>query len=76
MDSNRVYVDRQDRTFESRLKFIADIFSNKYERHQIMASCITYKLNKSYEVYLKEIHKSLWNLYGKDPMQILKKIDG
>lgn len=76
MDSNRVYVDRQDRTFESRLQFIADIFSNKYERHQIMASCITYKLNKSYEVYLKEIHKSLWNLYGKDPMQILKKIDG
>jgi hypothetical protein len=41
-----------------------------------MASCINYKLNKSYEAYIKEIHKSLWNLYGKDPMMLLKKIDG
>lgn len=75
-DVNRVYVEREDRTFESRLQFIAAIFSNKYERHQIMASCINYKLNKSYEAYIEEIHKSLWTLNGKDPMQILKKIDG
>ena len=65
-----------ERTFESRLQFIADIFSNKYEKHQIMASCIKYKLNKSYEAYVQEVHKSLWSLYGKDPMAVLKKIDG
>lgn len=74
--NERVYVDREDRTFETRLQFIADIFSSKYERHQIMASCINYKLDKSYEAYIEEIHKNLWSLYGKDPMTILKKIDG
>ena len=47
--NERVYIDREDRTFETRLQFIADIFSSKYERHQIMASCITNKLDKSYE---------------------------
>jgi hypothetical protein len=59
MNNDRVYVEREDRTFESRLQFIAAIFSNKYEKYQIMASCINYKLNKSYEAYIKEIHKSL-----------------
>ncbi len=59
MAKERVYVDREDRTFESRLQFIADIFSNKYEAYQIMASCINYKLDKSYEAYVKDIHKSL-----------------
>ena len=72
----RVYVERVDRTFETRLQFIDAIFSSKYERHQIMASCINYKLDQSYEMYLKEIHKSLWELDGKNPMTILKKIDG
>ena len=75
VNSNRVYVEREDRTFETRLQFINEIFSSKYKPHQIMASCITYKLNKSYESYLKEIHKDLWELDGKDPIAILKKID-
>lgn len=66
----------ETRTFESRLQFINEIFSNRYERHQIMASCINYKLDKSYELYIKEIHKSLWWLNGRDPMAVLKKIDG
>ena len=76
MDKERVYVDREDRTFESRLQFSADIFSNKYESYQIMASCIKYKLDQSYEAYIKDVHQSLWNLYGKDPMAVLKRIDG
>jgi hypothetical protein len=57
--SERIYVEREDRTFESRLQFIAAIFGNKYEPYQIMASCIKHKLDKSYEAYIKEIHKSL-----------------
>ena len=73
---DRVYVERDERTFETRLQFIVDIFSNKYEPYQIMGSCIQHKLDKSYQVYLEEIHKSLWTLYGKDPMMLLKKIDG
>jgi hypothetical protein len=72
----RIYVDRPDRTFETRLQFINSIFSNRFEDYQIMASCIQYKLDQSYEMYLKDIHKSLWLLEGKNPLTILKQIDG
>jgi hypothetical protein len=72
----RIYVDRPDRTFETRLQFIDAIFSNRYKDYQIMASCINYKLDQSYEVYLKDIHKSLWLLNGKNPLTILIRIDG
>jgi hypothetical protein len=65
----------ESRTFETRVKFIDEIFSNLYTRDQIMASCITYKLDKSFEAYIKDIHKSLWKLSGKDPIAILRKID-
>lgn len=68
--------DRNLRTFETRVTFIRDIFSNKYEPIEIMAHCIQYKLDKSYEIYLKDILKSVWNLNGQDPMKILKRIDG
>lgn len=74
--SERVYVDREDRTFETRLKFINEIFSSRYKDYEIMASCINYKLDQSYEVYLKDIHRSLWLLNGKNPLTVLKKIDG
>ena len=73
---DRIYVDRPDRTFETRLQFINAIFSNRFEDYQIMASCIQYKLDQSYEMYLKDIHKSLWLLEGKNPLTILKRIDG
>ena len=65
----------ESRTFETRVKFIDEIFSNLYTRDQIMASCITYKLDKSFDAYIKDIHKSLWKLSGKDPMSVLRKID-
>lgn len=67
--------NRDLRTFETRLTFIRDIFSNKYQPIEIMAHCIKYKLDKSYEVYLKDILKSVWNLNGQDPIKILKRID-
>ena len=67
--------DRNARTFETRVKFIDEIFSNTYTRDQIMASCIQHKLDKSFEAYIKDVHKSLWNLSGKDPMAILRRID-
>ena len=67
--------DRDLRTFETRVSFIRDIFSNKYQPIEIIAHCIQYKLDKSYEVYLKDILKSVWNLDGQDPMKILKRID-
>jgi hypothetical protein len=67
--------DRNLRTFETRVSFIRDIFTNKYEPIEIMAHCIKYKLDKSYETYLQDILKSVWNLDGQDPMKILKRID-
>lgn len=76
MESNKRRPPESERTFESRLKFIDEIFSNTYTQDQIMASCIQYKLNKSFESYIKDIHKSLWKLSGKDPMAVLRRIDG
>lgn len=67
--------DRDARTFETRVTFIRDIFSNKFEPIEIMAHCIQYKLDKSYEIYLKDVLKSVWNLNGQDPMKILKRVD-
>ena len=67
--------DRNKRTFETRVSFIRDIFTNKYEPIEIMAHCAKYKLDKSYEVYIKDVLKSIWNLNGKDPIKILKQID-
>ncbi len=67
--------DRTQRTFETRVSFIRDIFTNKHEPIEIIAHCIQYKLDKSYEVYFNDILKSVWNLNGKDPIKILKRID-
>ena len=67
--------DRDSRTFETRVSFIRDIFTNKYEPSEIMAHCIQYKLDKSYETYFKDVVRSVWNLNGQDPMKILNRID-
>lgn len=67
--------DRNSRTFETRVTFIRDIFSNKFTSAEIMAHCIQYKLDKSYEMYLTDVLKSVWNLNGQDPMKILKRVD-
>jgi hypothetical protein len=67
--------DRNQRTFETRISFIRDIFTNKHEPIEIMAHCIQYKLDKSYEAYFNDVLKSVWNLNGKDPIKILKQID-
>lgn len=67
--------NRDERTFETRVLFIRDIFTNKYKPIEIMAHCIQYKLDKSYEVYLTDVLQSVWNLNGQDPMKILKRID-
>ena len=64
-----------ERTFETRVKFIHDIFSNKHTNTEIMANCIRYKLDKSYEAYVKKVHKSFWPVNNEDPMAVLKRID-
>ena len=51
--------DFDKRTFETRVKFINQLFTSKYTATEIMASCIKYKLGKSYEQYLKDVTKSV-----------------
>ena len=67
--------NRYARTFETRVAFIKYIFTNKYQPIDIMAHCIQYKLDKSFEIYFNDILKSVWNLHGQDPIKILKQID-
>lgn len=65
----------EQRTFETRVKFIRDIFSSKYTPDQIMASCVNYRLDMNLKKLIKDIHKQLWKLVDEDPMDILKRID-
>lgn len=67
--------DRAARTFETRVSFIRDIFTEKFDNADIMAHCIQHKLSKSFENYLDDLKVSTWKLYGQDPMAVLKKID-
>ena len=67
--------DRDLRTFETRVTFIRDIFSNRHTPLEIMAHSIQYKLDKSYEMQLADVLKSVWTLNGQDPMKILKRVD-
>lgn len=74
MAENTKFPESQ-RTFETRLKFIKELFTHKFKDYQIMAHCIQHKLDKSYEAYVKEVHKSEWLLGNEDPMAVLKRID-
>ncbi len=67
--------DETKRNFETRLLFINEIFSNKYTKYDVMASCISYKLDVSFLEYLKELKHCSWVIDGKDPLKVLKTID-
>jgi hypothetical protein len=41
-----------------------------------MTSCVKYKLDTSLDEYLWALHKVDWAIKGKDPMKLLKKVDG
>ena len=64
--------DYDTRTFETRLLFIKEIFSNTFNQTDIMGRCILYKLNKSLETYEKQLDKSVDILNEKDPLVILR----
>ena len=56
MEYNKQRPPEESRTFETRVKFINELFSETYSQDQIMASCINHKLNKSFEAYIHDIH--------------------
>lgn len=66
--------DKEARTFETRLLYIDEIFTKKYDQEEILTSCITYKLNKTYEQYVADLNASIAALQSKNkPLQVLQK---
>lgn len=67
--------NKDERTFETRLKFISEIFSDVYPKDKIMASCIQHKLDVSFEEYVNDVHRSYVRLLKKEPVSVLKRIE-
>ena len=65
---------KDNRTFETRLQFISNVFSHPYTKEEILASSVQFKLRKSYETYLDEVNRSLDYLESKDAVKVLTKI--
>lgn len=72
MDTNS---KQETRNLETRLKFIQEIFSNKFPSEQILASCIKYKLNTSLQQYKFDLHLSALDLANTDPVKVLSKLN-
>lgn len=71
---DRLDPGKENRTFESRLEFIAGVFSHPYTKTEILASSVQFKLNKSYETYLEEVERSIDYLMYKDTISVMKRI--
>lgn len=68
---------KENRTFETRLEFIAGVFSHPHSKEEIMASSIQFKLNKTYQQYLDELNESFALLVEKavkNPDNVIKKM--
>ena len=63
------------RSFETRLLFIRDIFSDLHSQDEIMAKCIQHKLDVSYENYVHELKNRTTVLSFADPIKILKTME-
>ena len=61
------------RSFESRLLFIRDLFENKYPALDILASSIQYKLGISLDQYREDLHMSALCLQYSNAMRVLNK---
>lgn len=71
---DRLDPGKENRTFETRLEFIVNIFSHPLSKTEILASSVQFKLNKTYEIYLEEVNRSLSILASHDPTKVLSKI--
>lgn len=64
----------ENRTFETRLQFINNVFSNPSTKTEIMESCIQFKLKKNYEQYIEDVNRSLRILRSANPEDVLLKM--
>lgn len=67
-------INKEERTFETRLLFIKDLFENTFPPEEIMAKCINYKLGISFDQYEENLNTSTRELSGLNPMTLIKKI--
>lgn len=66
--------DEANRTFETRLNFILELFTNKLSNDEILASSIQYKLGVSYLQYFEDIRQSLLKLESKETLAVMKNV--
>lgn len=64
-----------NRTFESKLLFINEIFSDKYPQEIILQSAIQYKLSRSAQQYDFDVNFGARYLKSKENIQMLKKLN-
>lgn len=65
---------KENRTFETRLLFIKEIFENKYSAEDIFRQSIEHRLGRTYEAYLDELNQSLEILLEKKTLTVMKKV--
>lgn len=66
---------KEQRTFETRLLFINEMFSDLHDKTEIMTSCIQYKLGKSLEQYLRELKLGALEVEHLSPLTVMRRID-
>lgn len=69
--------DESLRTFESRLLFIKEIFTNTYSEDEILKKCIEHKLKRSYEAYIAEVNRcfdTIINKVQQNPISVINKL--
>ena len=66
--------NNEQRSFESRLLFIRDIFNNPHPKEEIMTSCINFKLKNSLNNYIADLDRSINALENANTMTVLKRM--
>lgn len=68
-------IHTESRTFETRLLFIKEIFSDKFPPEVVLQSAIQYKLGASLEQYKIDTDASLKVLQTESSTKLLKKLN-
>lgn len=71
-----IKIPAEARTFETRLKYLREVYMHKFTSEEILRMSIEYRLNKTYEQYLEDLNNCIQALVNKNkPTQVLKRID-
>lgn len=67
---------RENRTFKTRLQFIAGVFAHPHSPDEVLASGVQFRLRKSYESYVAELDRFMTAVGEKDDLADMKKLYG